>query len=531
MSLPRIIVTGASGFVGRHLLNEIKDEYRVSGLGRRSQRACGAPVHPNIVWSQTDIADREQLARAFDGIRAGGGADILLHLAAHYDFTGEEHPEYWRTNVEGLRNVLEQAKTLGLRRFIFASSVAACAFPRPGGALDEDSRPDGDHIYARTKRIGEEMIKEYSAFLPTCIVRFAALFSDWCEYPPLFMFLETWLSKHWNQRILGGRGESAIPYLHVRDVVSFLRKVIANPELPAPGEVLIASPDGAVSHRDLFEASTLLNSGRRRRPILMPKLIATPGMYGRYLVGSLLGDPPFERPWMSSYIDLKMTIDASRTRGRLGWTPRPRLEVLRRMPFLLENRKTDPLEWNRLNRAAMKVVELRVNLRIHHLLETREEEIRTALTERLVSPRGRVRLIHYERIPGHEHDWHHRLILRSLMNSIRTREKAVFVSYCHDLAERRLAQGFTLDEVCYALTTLNLLCLRALAADPEAPDLEQLYDHITATIQFGLDEIQDVYEARGGAMTSAAGAPPPEDLLWSFRTRSRPRRAAVLPPD
>ena len=530
MSLPRIIVTGASGFVGRHLLDEIKEGYHVFGLGRRSQHQCGAPVHPNIVWSQTDIADREPLARVFDGIRAGGGADILLHLAAHYDFTGEEHPEYWRTNVEGLRNVLELAKGLNLKRFIFASSVAACNFPRPGSALDETSSPDGGHIYARTKRIGEEMVREYSAFLPTCIVRFAALFSDWCEYPPLFMFLETWLSRHWNRRLLGGRGESAIPYLHVRDVVGFLRTLFANPELPKLNEVLIASPDGAVSHRELFEASILLNFGRRPRPILMPKLIAVPGMSARYLVGRVLGDPPFERPWMSSYIDLKMTIDASHSRGRLGWAPRPRLTVLRRLPFLLENRKTDPIEWNRLNRAAMKVVELRVNLRIHHLLETHEEEIRTAFTGRLLTPPNRIRLIHYERIPTHEHDWHHRLIIRSLMNSIRTREKAVFMSYCRDLAERRFAQGFTLDEVCYALTTLNLLCLRALAADPEAPDIEQLYEHITATIQFGIDEVQDVYERLGGA-AAPPFSPPAEDLLWSFRTKNRSRRTPVLPPD
>ena len=50
---------------------------------------------------------------------------------------------------------------------------------------------------------------------------------------------------------------------------------------------------------------------------------------------------------MARYIDLEMTIDASRTRASLGWAPRPRLELLRRLPFLIENLKTDPLEWNR----------------------------------------------------------------------------------------------------------------------------------------------------------------------------------------
>jgi len=55
MSLPALIVTGASGFVGRHLLDELKDEYRIFGIARRSQRECGAPVHPNIAWMQVDV--------------------------------------------------------------------------------------------------------------------------------------------------------------------------------------------------------------------------------------------------------------------------------------------------------------------------------------------------------------------------------------------------------------------------------------------------------------------------------------------
>jgi nucleoside-diphosphate-sugar epimerase len=498
MPLPRIIVTGASGFVGRHLLNEIKEDYEILGIGRRSQHECGAPVHPNISWMQIDIGDREPLARVFEEIRRSGGAEILLHLAAHYDFTGEEHPEYWRTNVEGLRNVLDLSKGFNLRRFIFASSVAACRLPKPGTALNEDSVPDGEHIYAVTKRIGEEMMREYSAFFPTCIVRFAALFSDWCEYPPLYVFLETWLSRLWNAHILGGRGESAIPYLHVRDVTSFLCSVIAQADMLDEGEVLIASPETTVSHRELFGRATFIEYGRRVKPIHVPKPLAFPGMWFRNVLGGLLGQRPFERPWMARYIDLKMTVNPSRTRQRLGWAPRARFEILRRLPFLLENRKTRPSEWNRLNLAAMRVVHEHPNLRIYRLLEENEKRIRSAMTEQLLSPHGRLRLVHYERIPDHEHDWHHRLILNSLMNSIRTREKALFMSYCRTLAERRLAQGFALEEVCFALTTLNEVCLKSLALEPGPVPLEQLDDYITATIQFGIDEVEDVYEQRLG---------------------------------
>ena len=265
MTLPRLVVTGASGFVGRHLLEELKEDHRIVGLARRSQARSGAPVHPNITWHQADIGDRAAITPIFEEIERTGGADRLIHLAAHYDFTGEDHREYWRTNVEGLRHVLDLSRNLGLKRFVFSSSTAACAFPAPGAALTEATPPDGDHLYAKTKAIGERMLGEYQDHFSSSIVRFAALFSDWCEYPPLFVFLETWLSKAWNARVLGGRGRSAIPYLHVDDLTLFFQELLHHGcELP-PGTVLQASPDGATSHQELFDEATSLHFHKRRR--------------------------------------------------------------------------------------------------------------------------------------------------------------------------------------------------------------------------------------------------------------------------
>ena len=207
-----------------------------------------------------------------------GGAETVVHLAAHYDFTGDETPEYHRTNVRGLRNVLDLSARIGVRNFVFSSSVAACTLPtRPDQFLTEASPPDGRHIYARTKRAGEEMLAEYQGRLKPVIVRFAALFSDWCEYPPLYMFLRTWLSNAWNRRILGGRGQSAIPYMHVHDVVLFLVRVLDRLEDLNPREVLIASPDGCTSHEDLFEAATLAFRRVAARPVHMPKAAVRPG--------------------------------------------------------------------------------------------------------------------------------------------------------------------------------------------------------------------------------------------------------------
>ena len=75
MSRPAVIVTGASGFVGRRLLEAMKEHFTIYGMARRSQARCGAPVHPNITWFQVDIADRRQLQEAFDEVERCGGVE------------------------------------------------------------------------------------------------------------------------------------------------------------------------------------------------------------------------------------------------------------------------------------------------------------------------------------------------------------------------------------------------------------------------------------------------------------------------
>ena len=132
MRAPRVIVTGSSGFIGRHLLDVIKERCEIFGVARRSQSRSGAPEHANIHWHQVDIADGARLSMAFREIRRGGPVDTVIHLAAHYDFEEGNEAEYYRTNVDGLRNVLELCREIGVREFIFSSSLAACAFPEPG---------------------------------------------------------------------------------------------------------------------------------------------------------------------------------------------------------------------------------------------------------------------------------------------------------------------------------------------------------------------------------------------------------------
>ncbi len=504
--LPRLVLTGASGFVGQRLLELLAPAWRIEAVDLRSQGESRAPRHENVRWHQLDLADGDATGAFCRGLAGDGGVTAVVHLAAYYDFTGDYHPEYARTNVGGLRNLLAGCAPLGVRRFVFASSLAACRFPPPGGVVDERSPADGEHPYAVSKRRGEAVLAEFADRVPSAIVRFAALFSDWCEYPPLFVFLDTWLSRRWNRRILGGRGDSALPYLHVRDAAFFVRRVLERMDDLERGEVLLASPDGATSHQQLFDAATACHFGQPLGAVHVPKPLAAAGLHLRDWTGRALGQRPFERPWMGRYVDLRLTADARRTRRRLGWQPRARLEVLARIPFLLENRTSDPVEWLRRNRA-MEQRGLHPNLRIYSLLAAHQEAIAADFTAALTHAAGR-RLPHYQRLSEENHLWHHRLVLHTLATAVRTREKGVFMTYCRDLAEHRCDQGFGLDELRFALATLDRICLQHLSTDPAAAELTlaDLQGSISRTIQYGLDAVEEVYETREPSLTAPPAA-------------------------
>jgi nucleoside-diphosphate-sugar epimerase len=353
-SAPLIVITGAAGFLGRRLVEHLQDGNLVIAIDRLPRSHARIEEHPNVHWHQIDLADPGAVRETFSHIRRRGPARALIHLAAHFDFTGEPHPEYRRTNVDATRLVLESSCDLDLECFVFASSIAACDFSSPGQPINEETPPAGNHVYAVSKRLGEEMLAEFADRVPSCSVRFAALFSNWCEHPPLYFFLDTWLSERWNSRILGGRGNSAIPYLHVRDAVVFLQSVLERRSDLEPAEVLLASTDGAVSHRELFESATAHAYGIKRRAIHVPRPLCGPGMRLQDAVGRVLGRRPFERAWMARYVDRRFDIDAGRTRRRLGWEPRPGLAILNRLPSMIENATARPEEWHARNRAVLE---------------------------------------------------------------------------------------------------------------------------------------------------------------------------------
>jgi nucleoside-diphosphate-sugar epimerase len=406
------------------------------------------------------------------------------------------HPEYERTNVLGTRNVLKLAAQVGIERFVFASSLAACRFPAPGAVVDEDSPCDAGFAYARSKRAGEELVREHAEQFPGTIVRMAAMFSDWCEYPPLYVFLRTWLSRDWNARILGGRGRSAVPYLHVDDLVDLFERIVDQRQVLPRMTVVNASPSHCTSHRELFEAATHAYFGETVEPQLVPRPLAALGVNLRWWLGKLRGQPPFEAPWMVRYIDRQLAVDADRSQARLGWRPRARLDVTRRLLLMVENMKSRREVWRERNEAALNRVAERPNLVIADALDELREDTVVAIASEIGDPRHAGRYCNYHDLDPQVLTSFVRLFYQVVVTAVRSRDRQLLRHYAQILAMRRRDEGFAVVQVQAFLTRVGELVVSALRGHPRLEGREQaIHDYVQLGFQLAVDGAEDAYEA------------------------------------
>jgi dihydroflavonol-4-reductase len=131
----RAYVTGASGFIGSHVV--------------RVLREAGWEVRDDFV----DLGDREGLRGAMEG------CDAVFHLAALYAFRGDPG-EFARVNVQGTRNVLDAARAADVARVVHTSTCATCGPVRGRPATEDDEPPDWELAvpYKATKLAAERLV-------------------------------------------------------------------------------------------------------------------------------------------------------------------------------------------------------------------------------------------------------------------------------------------------------------------------------------------------------------------------------------
>lgn len=171
MSERTIVVTGASGFLGGHVVAQLQaDGWRVRAVTRRAQAVTADEI---VVWH--DASDESAIRRAC------AGADAIVHLAAHahvFDAGATRAAEMARANIIGAGTVATVAAHAGVRRMLLVSSV---------GARGESNPANG---YAWSKRASEDRVRECLAGSSTdlVVVRPPLVYGEGMKGRPLRLF-------------------------------------------------------------------------------------------------------------------------------------------------------------------------------------------------------------------------------------------------------------------------------------------------------------------------------------------------------
>jgi nucleoside-diphosphate-sugar epimerase len=307
----KYFLTGATGFIGRHVAEELMAEgHQVRCLARKPERAASLASSGAEVVSG-DLADAPLLREAVKG------SDVVVHAAAQVGDWGARR-RFEDANVGGTRNVLDAAETAGVERFVHVSSVAV--YGRQGPKLITEAA--GYHVtgdpYCDTKIAAEEAAWERhrAGRLRVTCVRPSAVYGphDWRFVPRVVQGLRAGRIP----MIEGGR--HAAPIVYVRDVSRLVRACAQRPE--AVGEVFNCVSTEGISWRGFFTAIARL-AGLPPPSLSVPYRLAFATGAVLETLYRLVGSekPPLVTRFNATLLGTPLTYDMSKAERVLGFRP------------------------------------------------------------------------------------------------------------------------------------------------------------------------------------------------------------------
>lgn len=147
-AMMKILVTGSSGFIGSLLCERLaKDDFEVRGFDSR----CMADKSFECITG--DIRNHDLLLEAVNSV------DIVVHLIAmHHDF-GISDEEYFEINEKGTKDLLRCCSEVGIKKFVFYSSVAVYGTKKD--PTDEKTLPNPDTPYGKSKLAAEKIVESW----------------------------------------------------------------------------------------------------------------------------------------------------------------------------------------------------------------------------------------------------------------------------------------------------------------------------------------------------------------------------------
>ena len=315
----KVLVTGATGYIGSRLAIQQADAGDTVHILYRSKHKAAAVAHPNIVGFPGSILDPDSVRTAMTGCRR------VFHVAAVTSMWEPDSRVYHQTNVGGTEIVLRAALECGVERVVFTSTAGVFG-PSLDGPVDEHHvrrlPPFSD--YDRTKMLAEEKVSKYvSLGLDTVIVNPTRVFgpSNSNKLAPLNRFIKTYIEGRW--RILPGNGRWIGNYVYIDDVTLGHRLAM---ESGRCGERYLLG--GAnLSYLDFYD---LIGRDSGRPRFLIPVPLAAMLLFGHLQLAKtrLSGSPPLLTPAWARRIGYDYIISSDKAVEELGYSPRPIDECL-----------------------------------------------------------------------------------------------------------------------------------------------------------------------------------------------------------
>ena len=240
----KVLITGASGFIGFHLFRKlIEQDYQVIGIDNfnsyydpklkeaRYEKLKEISRNNSLLIHRFDIENFDLLNNLFKDHKP----DVVVNLAAQagvrYSITNPS--AYIKTNLVGFSNILECSRKFNIKHFVYASSSSVYGGNTNMPFSEKQSVDHPVSLYAATKKSNELMAHSYSHLynLPSTGLRFFTVYGPWGR-PDMALFLFT-------KSILEGKpikifnyGQMIRDFTYVDDITESLRRIIFKPATP-----------------------------------------------------------------------------------------------------------------------------------------------------------------------------------------------------------------------------------------------------------------------------------------------------------
>ncbi len=306
----KVLVTGASGFLGKHLVKCLSDKgYSVRGLVRKnSDISYLKRLSVEIVEAELKVEDT--LHSVMDGV------DYVAHLASAMKGPWEE---YYATNVLGTQFLLEDAKKRNIKKFIYISSIAVCDSSSANGKEITEETPYAKEplsYYERSKIQAEGVVKKScNEGLSCAILRPGIIYGPYGMLNPSRLGLP--LDE--DRLLVVGNGNNRIPLVYVDNLVDAICAALTNSD--SNGEVYHIVDNQVITQNEYIQrVNKKVSPSFAMMRISYPAMLAISGILGIALkmIGKI---SPFRKIYLFQ-CSHQLDYGSKKAQERLGWRPR-----------------------------------------------------------------------------------------------------------------------------------------------------------------------------------------------------------------